>query len=55
MLGGRDVLTRPHAVEILGIPGIDVVHLGGVDGEQRARQLRRHCDVAMWRCGPPVS
>ena len=46
-LGERDVLTGPHAVEILGIPGIDVVHLGRVDGEQRARQLRRHGDVGL--------
>lgn len=34
-------------MEILGIAGIDVVHLGRVDGEQRARQLRRHGDVGL--------
>ena len=42
LLGGRKVLTGPHAVKILSIPGINVMHLVGVDSEKRARQLGRH-------------
>lgn len=30
---GREMLTSPHAVQVLGIPRVDVMHFGGVDGQ----------------------